>query len=202
MDAHKQKIENLNESELNEISDKTDPLDLSIKMSPSMDSDEGYVCSEDETPQPNDINFSITLSYSVWQTIKPAAKQCRRNDKTHKTNVRVYYNLQAGLWTNTLIKRIADHRIKNPCTWSFKRSKSYPNGKTYIATWAKCTTCGALLIGQLKNEPEESDEIVKFQFIIRGFNEKKHMEGRKNVRIGGSKANEIFSSTKKASVLK
>lgn len=37
---------------------------------------------------------------------------------------------------------------------------------------------------------------------MRRFNEQKHLDNRKNVRVGGSKAVELFTSQKKASVLK
>lgn len=186
---------------VDESSEENDISDISIEMDPAIDSDESYV-SDDERAHANDINFTITLSYDVWNTIKPVPTENRRKDKTHKTNVRIYYTLPPGVWSNILIDRIAQHRIKNPCTWSFKRAKVYQSGKKYISLSAKCTTCDASLIGQVKNEPKDSDASVKFTFVIREFNEEKHMNNRRNVRIGGSKANEIFSSTRKASVLR
>lgn len=68
---------------------------------------------------------------------------------------------------------------------------------------AKCTTCGAILLGGIPKEPKKDDESVKIKLIVRGFNEELHLNmSRKNVRTGGSKANEIFTSDKKASVLK
>lgn len=196
--------EDNSEGKSDKSSEADDISDISIEISPPSDSDESYMYSEDETPQPNDINFTISLSYEVWKTIQPIPKEHRRQDKTHNTNIRIYHTLPAGLWTNVLIERIAQHRVKNPCTWTFKRAKVYQSGKKYITISAKCTTCGALLIGQVVNEPKEGDSFVKLKFVVRNFNEEKHADNqaRKNVRIGGSKAVEIFSSEKKASVIK
>lgn len=181
-----------------------DLADISIETSPpsACNSDESNLSSQDEALQANDINFTISLSYDVWKTIQPVETEHRRQDKTHNTNIRTYYALQPGLWTSVLVDHIAQHRINNPCTWSFKRSKVYPNGKKYIILSAKCTTCGAFLIGEVSEAPKKDNVPVKFKFIVRGFVEEKHANNRKNVRIGGSKANELFSSDKKASVLK
>lgn len=199
---YEKKIENKVENKIDESIETDDLLDISIEMSTRINSDVSYVDSEEEAPHQNDINFTISLSYDVWNTIKPIPKEHRRNDKTHKTNVWIYHTLPPGVWTNILIDRIAKHKIKNPCTWSFKRAKKYQSGKKYIALSAKCTTCDALLIGQVSIEPKQGDISVKFLFVLRTFNEEKHINNRKNVRIGGSKADEIFLSSKKASVLK
>lgn len=156
----------------------------------------------DDPPSPNDINFTISLSYEVWKTIEPMPTEHRREDDSHKTKTRIYYELQPGLWTNILVERIADHRIKNPCTWSFKRAKVHPEGEKYILVSAKCTTCHAVLYGEVLKRPEKGENEVKFKFRVRDFLPEKHLNERKNVRIGGSKANELFLSDKKASVLK
>lgn len=122
--------------------------------------------------------------------------------ETHRENARSYPQLQPGVWTNVLVDHIADHRIKNPCTWSFIRSKVTPDGEKYVKIAAKCTTCEAILFGTVDKAPEKNQP-VKFKFTIRGFNQQMHSEeDRKSVRVGGSKAAELFNSHKKASVLK
>lgn len=192
-------------SDLGNISVESNPTnlaDMSYETDPPEASDsDGSYCSGDDKPRANDINFSISLSKDAWETIQPIATKNRRNDKSHKVDQRTYYTLPPGLWTNILTDKIAQHRIKNPCTWSFKRAKVYPNGEKYIKFSAKCTTCDAYLIGELSKIPKKGEN-VKFKLTVREFNEEKHDETRKNVRIGASKAKELFTSQKKASVLK
>lgn len=132
----------------NEPTDISEPTNISIEISAPSDceSDESYFASEDEAPQADDINFSISLSHEVWETIQPVEVQHRRKDKSHQTNTRLYHELPPGLWTNVLSDRIAQHRIQNPCTWTFKRAKVHPNGKKYINISGLCTTCDAILI--------------------------------------------------------
>lgn len=180
--------------------------DISLEVSSpnATKSDESYKSSSHESnseSKSSDINFSITLSHDVWQTIQPVAKEYKRKEKKRNSKIKTYYVLEPGLWTHILIERIAQHRINNPCTWSFKRAKVYNDGKIYIKLFARCATCGAHLIGQVPKKPKRNEE-VKFKFTVRNFSETKHKEGRKNVRIGGSKAKELFSSNKIASVLK
>lgn len=174
---------------------------ISIEMSES-DSVESDVNSENEKPRHADINFTVSLTNEIWKTIQPMPTEHRRKDKSHKTNIRVYHKLAPGVWTNVLIDRIAQHRVNIPCTFAFKRCKVYENGKQYIVVSAKCTTCKALLIGEVTSKPNENDDFVKFKFTVRDFDAEIHKTNHKNVRVGGSTANEIFSSSKKASVLK
>lgn len=183
--------------------ESSDFVDISYETNPpdENESDSEYVSSTDDAPLPNDVHFSISLAHNAWETIKPIATNNQRHDQSHRTNDRVYYTFPPGLWTNILAEKIAQHRIKNPCTWAFKRAKVYPNGKKYIKLLAKCTTCKAHLTGEVSDIPTGKG-IVKFKFTIRSFDEKKHLNNRKNVRIGGTKAKELFSSSKKASVLK
>lgn len=75
------------------------------------------------------------------------------------------------------------------------------NSDKFITISAKCSTCNATLIGYVENIPKESEN-VKFCFKTFNFDEKKHAEGRRNVRIGGARAKELFSSNKSASVLR
>lgn len=74
------------------------------------------------------------MTHKVWETIRPIAKEYKRNDKSHKSNSRTYYVLESGLWTNVLIDRIAQHKKNIICTWSFKHAKVYINGQNYIKT--------------------------------------------------------------------
>lgn len=178
-----------------------DIFDLSIEASDS-DAAENDENSENEKCKHSDLKFTISLTHQTWTTIQPMPVEHRRNDKTHESNIRVYHRLAPGLWTNVLIDRIAQHRIDIPCTFAFKRCKVYESGRRYIVVSAKCTTCKAMLMGEVTNKPGESDDFVKFKFAVRNFNAKIHETQRKSVRIGGSVANELFTSSKKASVLK
>lgn len=183
--------------------DEIDESDISIEQSSDASGSDGnYSSSENEEARNKDITFSISLSREVWQTIEPAPTEQKRSDSSYKTKTRVVYELKKGLWTNVLIDRISQHRIRNPCTWSFESGKVYPNGQVYIKIKAKCTTCCAHLIGEVLQVPKPDDENVKFKFCIRDFSEETHSKKRVNVRIGGLRANELFSSDIKASVLK
>lgn len=142
------------------------------------------------------IKFSIKLSYDVWETIQPVSKPSGGKG-------RVYSQLEPGLWTSVLVEHIASHRIKNPCTWAFKRSKVFIDGKAYAKMYADCKTCGGHLVGTIPKVPKKGDAVV-FLFQVMNFCEDKHtnVNDRKNVRIGGAMAKEIFSSKKPASVIK
>lgn len=158
--------------------------------------------SSSDKGEKNHIKFSVTLSYDVWETIRPETKSYGRNDKSHKKNTRTYQFLKPGVWTNILIERIAQLRNNIICTLSFKRIKVYVNGKNYLDLVGRCTTCDAALYGHVESKPREGDE-VKFIFQLKHFDNVKHIEGSyKNVRIGGIKAEEIFKSHKTATVLK
>lgn len=175
-------------------------LNDSVEIEPPNENDESF-SSIDETVKSNGQKFSITLDYDVWETIQPVAKTYKRSESTHKSKIKTYYKLAPGLWTTVLVERIASHRIKNPCTWSFKGNKVYPNGEKYIKVNAHCTTCNAILVGEVSKVPKKGDP-VKFNFVVYNFSEKKHAEDRKSVRLVGAKAAELFSSKKPASVLK
>lgn len=166
------------------------------------DSDASYL-SQDAAPQADDIIFTISLSKEAWKIIEPHDTEHKRHDKSHKTNTRTYPELKHGVWTDVLVDKIAAHRIKNPCTWSFKRAKVTPNGKKYIDIFATCTTCDSNLFGEVSEEPKKDCDEVKFKFIVRGFNKETHdTTARKSVRVGGLKAKEIFSSKQPASRIK
>lgn len=108
--------------------DEIDESDISIEQSSDASGSDGnYSSSENEEARNKDITFSISLSREVWQTIEPAPTEQKRSDSSYKTKTRVVYELKKGLWTNVLIDRISQHRIRNPCTWSFESGKVYPN---------------------------------------------------------------------------
>lgn len=142
------------------------------------------------------IKFTIKLSYDVWETIQPVSKPSSSKE-------RVYSQLEPGLWTSVLVEHIANNRIKNPCTWAFKRSKVFIDGKAYAKMYANCKTCGAHLVGEIPKVPKKGDAVV-FLFQVVNFCEDKHtnVNDRQNVRIGGAMAKEMFSSKKPASVIK
>lgn len=194
------KLENNGDQSESEASD-SEASDSNTSIEKNADSDESYVSDSEVFPQADDISFTISLSQDIWETIKPTEKERKRNDDSHKTNVKMYHELEAFLWADVLVRKISKHRINNPCTWSFKRAKVYINGKRYVVVSAKCTTCGAKLFGEVKNQPNKTDE-VKFKCIIRGFEEQTHLFERKNVRIGSYEAKELFKSKKPASLLK
>lgn len=195
----KSKKRDASSSKVEDIADKF--KEISFEASESSEFSDG--CSDDEffKKRSNEIVFTVNLSYEVWETIKPVPKDCTRNDKSHKTHSRKYYVLQPGVWTNVLIERISKHPKKIICTWSFKRSKVHMNSDKFITISGKCSTCAATLIGYVEKKPKESEN-VQFCFKMFGFDEKKHAESRRNVRIGGSKAKELFTSSKIASVLR
>lgn len=171
-------------------------LELSQSESASADSDTDF--NENESV---DFCFSFKLTHEIWQTIQPVQKQYERRDKTHKKQLRTYHVLEPGLWTNVLIERIAEHRKNIICTWAFKRAKVYVEGENYITLSATCKTCRAYLIGYVTHAPKP-DESVKFSFKVINFNEEAHTSYRKNVRIGGKKAEDLFKSKEIASVLR
>lgn len=186
-------------SKLEDIDDKF--KEISFEAS---ESSESHVGSDDEffETRSSEVVFTVSLSYEVWETIQPIPKECIRNDKSHKTHLRTYYVLQPGVWTNVLSERICRHPKKIICTWSFKRCKVHMNSSVkFITISGKCTTCDATLMGYVEKEPKESEN-VQFCFKMFGFDEKKHAEGRRNVRIGGTKAKELFTSKKSSSVLR
>lgn len=183
---------------------ETSDISLEISSPKASKSDESYELSSPEScseSKSSGINFSITLSHDVWQTIQPVVREYKRKERYRNSKLKMYYVLEPGLWTHILVERIAKHRINNPCTWSFKRAKVYDGGKVYIKICASCKTCDAILAGKVVKKPNKGEE-VKFKFFVRNFSEKKHNEGRKNIRIGGQRAKELFSSNKIASVLK
>lgn len=144
--------------------------------------------------------FSITLTSSVWKTIEPVPRKYERAaDQMHKKGKRVYLSLQPGAWTSLLADKIAEHTKNIVCDWSFKRARVTEKGRHYIAICAKCVTCRSSLIGFLQNKPEQNENVV-FKFAVIGFDETKHEHTQKKVKVTGSKAKSLATSTKSAVV--
>lgn len=147
------------------------------------------------------ISFSITLSNSVWKTIEPVPKTYdRAADKMHKKGKRVYLVLKPGTWTSLLADKIAEHKKKIICDWAFKRAKVTAGGTYYITILAKCVTCDSTLIGFLQHKPEENENVV-FKFAVKDFDDIKHKNAEKKVKVTGSQARLLATSTKSAVVM-
>lgn len=148
------------------------------------------------------IAFSIKLSSDSWKTIQPVPKEYERTaDQMHaKKGKRVYFVLQPGVWTGLLADKIAEHPKTIVCDWAFKRAKVSACGKHYISILAKCVTCDSTLIGSLNDKPKENENVV-FKFAVIGFDETKHQQTKKNVKVTGSQAQSLATSTKSAVVL-
>lgn len=174
--------------------------DISLELSEPEDASTDSETDFHET-ESVDLHFSFALAFEVWQTMEPVPKQYDRHDSTHTTKLRTYHVLEPGLWTNILAEKIAEHRKKIICTRSFKRAKVYMNGEKYVTISAICTTCRASLVGYVADKPKEGEK-VKFSFNVVNFNEEAHRAGRKNVRISGKRAKDLFESKEIASVLR
>lgn len=147
----------------------------------------------------NKINFNVYLSGEVWQQISPVPqKYYRKKDRDHKGKSRTYLVLKPGIWTNVLIERIAEHRKNIICNWSFKRNKVSVSGNYFVVVTATCVTCSATLNGFIKDEPKHPRDRVKFCFVVRNFDKSRHQDTNKTVRNTGTRANDVFSSTKPA----
>lgn len=147
------------------------------------------------------IKFIIKLSSDVWTTIQPVPKTYKRAaDQMHKKGKRVFLVLQPGMWTSLLADKIAEHPKKIICDWAFKRAKVTATGNHYISIFAKCVTCESTLVGFLQNEPKEN-ESVNFKFAVKGFDDTKHQHAQKKVKVTGTQAQSLATSTKTAVVL-
>lgn len=149
----------------------------------------------------NTIRFTVVLAPDVWNTIAPNEVTYHRNtDDTHNIKQRKELVLKPGVWTDVLVDRIA-HNSKNIiCEISFKRGKVTPNGQNFAKVIGKCVVCDASLIGVLETQPK-LDEDVKFLFEMTGYDEKRHRETEKKVKVTGSKAKSLATSSKPAIVL-
>lgn len=145
--------------------------------------------------------FFITISSETWKIIQPVPRNySRAANQSHHRGKRVYYVLKPGAWTSLLAEKIAEHPKKIVCDWSFKRAKVSSSGKHYIGILGKCVTCESTLVGSLQNEPKEGENVT-FKFVIDGFDENKHRNSKKKVKVTGSQAQSLAKSTKPAIVL-
>lgn len=130
-----------------------------------------------------DITFFITLQNDVWKTIKPISKNYERAaDESHQQGERSYDVLVPGVWTSLLTDKIAEHPKKIICNWSFKHAKVTASGKHYISLLAKCVTCKSTLVGFLQNKPNENENVT-FNFGVKNFDDDKHKNAPKKVRV-------------------
>lgn len=186
------------------VSDRNEAFDSELNSSLNELSLSDFDCdneSSDEKLDTPQIKFSITLSHEVWKTIEPVPKSYHRAaDKMHNSGKRLYLALNPGTWSSLLVEKIADHPKKIICNWSFKRAKVYVNGAQYISVLAKCVTCGSTLIGCVQNKPKENENVV-FKFAVNEFDESKHVNTTKIVKVTGSQARSLATSNKPAVVL-
>lgn len=149
----------------------------------------------------NDIQFFIKLSHNIWKLIEPIPCSCHRlADKTHSSSVRKYLVLRPGMWSSVFMEKIAEHRKNIICDWSFKNSRVSNNGKYYVTINANCINCESKLFAFLKTKPNESEEVV-FTCTIKGFDETRHNERSKKVKVYGSQAQSLATSKQPAIVL-
>lgn len=184
------------------IRDFDDILEEEISVSPDISdayepesSDQSIDCAK------TDIQFSIKLTNKLWKLIEPVSSLYhRRTDETHKSGVREYLVLKPGFWSNVFVDKIAEHPKNIICDWSFKRAKVSSDGKYYVLINANCINCQAKLFAVLKTKPIENEDVT-FTCIIKGFNEVRHKEGNKKVKVSGSQAQSLATSSKSAIVL-
>lgn len=184
-----------------ELSDQSDIFEeeLNSSLNELSLNDSDYE-NEAKTADGPKIAFSITLTSDAWKIIEPVPKNYHRAaDQKHKKGTRAYLVLQPGSWTSLLTEKIAQHSKKIICDWAFKRSKVSAKGKHYISILAKCITCDSTLIGFLEKKPKENENVV-FKFAINGFDNTKHDNAEKSVKVTGSQARSLATSTKPAVV--
>lgn len=185
-----------------EISDKSDIFEeeLNSSLNELSLNESDYENDAKRADEPK-IAFSITLSSDIWKTIEPMPKKYdRAADQMHKKGKRVFLVLQPGMWTSLLADKIAEHPKTIICDWAFKRAKVTTNGTHYISIIAKCVTCDSTLIGFLQDKPKENESLV-FKFAVKGFDDAKHKNAEKKVKVTGSQARSLATSTKPAVVL-
>lgn len=185
---------NINNDDEKNVSVETsfDQSDLTIDTTSS---------SNDRTLNKNVKKIIIKISPKVWRTIEPKeASHKRKKEGSHKTGVRKFFCLEPGIWTNIFANEIAKYD-DIPCSWVFKRNKCYLSGKTFLVFDAKCNMCNAILVGTLKEMPEEN-EIVKIHIEIHGIDLQRHTKEAKKVKLTSRAAKEICLQNKKATVIR
>lgn len=147
------------------------------------------------------IAFLIKLTSDNWDSISPVPKNYKRAaDESHKKGKRLTLVLKPGTWTSLLAERIAEHPKSIICDWAFKVGKVAATGRHYVSVLGYCVTCGSILIGFLQNEPKKNEDVV-FKFVVKDFDHTKHQGEQKKVKVTGSQALSLATSTKAAVVL-
>lgn len=101
-----------------------------------------------------------------------------------------------------MVDAITKKRPQVPCAWSFVSNRCHSSGETYLTIHAKCKMCGAVLSGEMENEPSPNDPI-EIQIEIRSFDAIRHGNVEmKNVRIGGEYAKSLYGTNKAASAIR
>lgn len=147
------------------------------------------------------IAFSIKLTWDVWDSISPVPKNYNRAaEQSRKKGKRMRLVLKPGTWTSLFAEKIADHPKSIICNWSFKVGNVTATGRYYVSVLGYCVTCGSTLIGFLQNEPKKNEDVV-FKFVVKDFDHTKHQGEQKKVKVTGSQAQSLATSTKAAVVL-
>lgn len=189
----------------NKQTDKDERLNnVSIETSFDVSTDTNFDSSKtsnDRSPKKNAKNIKIKISPKVWRTIAPIELSYKRKSEvSRKTGVRKYFSLQPGVWTNVFAKEIAKHD-DIPCSWVFKKNKCYLSGDKFLEFEGKCNVCSAILIGLLKNKPEE-DETVTIRIEIFDIDSNRHVKEGKKVKLTSKAAMKIYSQNKTATVIR
>lgn len=196
------------ESEKNEeiptekIDDFDDLLEDEIEFNSADSSEYESETSDDSSGcAKSDIQFSMKITYNTWKLILPTSRSYHRKaDKTHKGGVRKYLVLKPGFWSNVFAEKIAQHPKNIICDWAFKKARVSGDSKHYVVITASCINCKSKLCAVLEKKPQENEE-VKFTCVVKNFNEKRHEESTKKVKVSGSQAKSLAVSKKPAIVL-
>lgn len=199
----KSEYEKKNQLDCRKNNDFDESLEEEIQVSPSGSSEDEIESYDDDSSNggKSDIQFSIKLTYNLWSLIQPTSRSYhRRADSEHKKSVRNHLVLKPGFWSNVFVDKIAEHPKNIICDWSFKYGRVTPDGKNYVVIYANCINCQSKLFAFLKSKPIENEEVT-FRCIVKDFNGARHEEANKKVKVSGSQAQSLATSSKPAIVL-
>lgn len=185
---HKKCVSEKNEKISKEkINDFDDILEDEIEVTSTDSFEYESETSDDSTScAKSDIQFSIKLTYNTWMLIQPTSRSYnRRAEKSHKGGVRQYLVLKPGFWSNVFAEKIAQHKKDIICDWAFKNARVSADGKHYVVVTANCINCKSKLCAVLEKKPMENEE-VKFTCVVKNFDEKRHQDSTKKVKVSGS----------------
>lgn len=193
---------NLKGKDSEKNNDFDDSLEEEIELDSSKDSmKDSSFTDDDKNCDKSDIKFSIILTSELWKLIEPVPRSYhRRSNKRNKSGVRVYSVLKPGAWSSVIIEQIAQHPKNIICNWAFKNARVSSNGKYYVFITANCINCQSKLFITLKTKPADNVE-VKFTCIVKDFDESRHTESDKKVKVCGSQAQLLAASKKSAIAL-